>query len=352
MPGPFSPEVLIVARESRAATQTDVAEAAGVQQGFISKAENGIHPLSESQVELVAKFLHYPAALFYEEGPVLQGRSGCLHHRKRKTLPAKVLTQLDAIMAIRLINARHLLHGLAVEGDTAFHQMDPDEYGSPAAVARALRTAWRMQDAPIRNLVTLIESAGGIILTAPFGTTKLFGMSQWTTVDHPLFFLNDDVPMEDLRWTLAHELGHLVMHATPTSEDLESAADEFAGEFLAPKRLIYPQLKGLTFAKLPALKMQWRISMKAIIKRAETLGAIDRNAAVRMYKQYSARRWTYAEPHPVELELPTLIRQAADVHTREHGYSMSDLATAVRLYEDDLVTEFLRVEKPGLSLVR
>ncbi len=349
----FNPEALIVARESRGETQTSLAAAIGVQQGFVSKAENGVYALADEQAEAAGRFLNYPPSLFYESGPILQGKSGCLYHSKRKTVPAKIANRLDGVMAVRLVNARHLLNGLELLGERSFHQMDPDEYGSPQAVARALRTAWRMPDGPIRDLVKLIESAGGIILMRSFGTQKFFGMSQWTTVDQPLFFLNSDVSMETLRWTIAHELGHLVMHAMPTSEDLEMQADAFAGEFLAPRRLILPDLKGLTFSKLPALKMHWRLSMKALIKRAEALDAIDRDSAVKMYKQYSARRWNFAEPYPLPIEEPTLIQSATSVHLRDHGYTVEELAKAVRLAKGEFVTEFIGENAPqGLSLVR
>lgn len=350
----FNPEALIVARESRGETQATVANAVGVQQGFISKVENGLYSLSVEQVEAAARFLNYPPSFFYESGPILQGKSGCLYYSKRKTVPAKILNRLDGVMAVRLVNARHLLNGLEVVGERVFHQMDPDEYGSPEAVARALRTAWRMPDGPVRDLVKLIESAGGIIIMRSFGTHKFFGMSQWTTVDQPLFFLNSDVPMDILRWTIAHELGHLVMHSMPTSEDLEAQADAFAGEFLAPRRLILPDLKKLTFSRLPALKMHWRLSMKTLIRRAETLDAIDRNTAAKMYKQYSARRWNFAEPHPLPVEEPSLIRSAAKVHLGDHGYSMDELAEAVRLSKGELLTEFLgeNIRSQGLSLVR
>lgn len=355
MSDPFNCDALIAARDSRGRTQADVAQAAGISQGLISKVENGLKQLSGEQAERVAEYLRYPVTLFYEPGPIRQGKSGCLYHRKRKTLPAKTLDLLDGRMALRLINTRHMLKGLELVGERSFHTLDPDEFGGPENVALALRTAWRVPSGPIRDLVALVESANAIIAMSSFGTHKLFGMSQWTTRDHPLFLLNADTSMEELRWTIAHELGHLTMHATPTSGDLEQEADAFAGEFLAPRSLMLPDLRGLTFGRLPALKMHWRLSMKALIKRAEVIGAVGRAEAVRLYKQYSARRWNNAEPYPLPSESPTLVREAARVHLQEHGYTMRELADAVRLYEDELRCELLGdtgTNTRSLSLVR
>lgn len=345
---PLNPDVLHVARESRGRTQEEVAEAARVTQGLISKVEKGIATLPPREVAAIADFLGYPQQMFYEPGRVREVGSACLYHRKRKTLPAKVLKKLDARMYVRNINVRKLLDGLEIDGDRMFHTLDPDEYGgSPVEVARALRAAWRLPEGPIRNLTALIESAGGIVIMEDFGNRKLFGMSCWTTRGHPLFFLNSTVPTEDLRWTMAHELGHLTMHATPPGEDPEEEADAFAGEFLAPSSLFRHDVRGLKFDRLPQLKSYWRLSMKAIIKRAQAIGAIDRQTAVRLYKQHSARGYNAAEPYPLSPEPPTLVKTAVNIHLEDYDYSHDQLAAAVFLNVDEFYRDFLGEVPPS-----
>lgn len=345
---PINPEVLIVARDSRGCTQDQVADAAGISQGLVSKAESGSVSLPPDTVSAIADFLGYPSSLFYEPGRVREVGSPCLYHRKRKTLPAKVLKGLDARMFMRHINVTRLLHGLDVEGDRTFHTLDVDEYGSPVEVARALRAIWRVPEGPIPNLTTLIESAGGIVLMEDFGTRKLFGMSCWTTRGPPpLFFLNSAIPTADLRWTMAHELGHLTMHGTPSEGDQEEQADAFAGEFLTPQGLFGPDVRRprLDFQRLPLLKTHWRISMKAVIKRAESIGAISRQVAVRLYKQHSARGYNSAEPYPLKAESPTLVNRAIQVHLQDHGYSNDELAAAVRLLPEEFGRDFLGIHE-------
>jgi Zn-dependent peptidase ImmA (M78 family)/transcriptional regulator with XRE-family HTH domain len=339
---PLNPEMLTLARDSRGRTQKEVADAAGVTQGLISKAEDGLVPIDPEKLRLIAEYLDYPEKLFLEPGHVREVGSACLYHRKRKTLPAKVLKKLDARMFMRNVNIRKLFDGLDVESDRLFHTLDIDEYGgSPVEVARALRAAWRVPDGPIPNLTRLIESAGGIILMEDFGHRKLFGMSCWTTRGHPFFFLNSAVPAAELRWTLAHELGHLTMHHIAPSGDPEIEADAFAGEFLAPEALFRPDCRRLTFDRLPNLKSYWRLSMKGIIKRAQTVGAIDQTTTVRLYKQHSARGYNTVEPYPVAPEPPTLIRSAIDVHLTDHEYTLNELATALLLNEAEFAHDLL-----------
>jgi Zn-dependent peptidase ImmA (M78 family) len=54
-----------------------------------------------------------------------------------------------------------------------------------------------------------------------------------------------------LRWTLVHEIGHILMHRFPT-DNMEREADEFAAEFLLPAKDVKPQLYDLTLPMLSA----------------------------------------------------------------------------------------------------
>lgn len=337
-----NPDLLIAARESRGESQAAVAKAASITQGMISKAENGLIDLSAEQVDAISHHLRYPARMFFEPGRARVLGSGCLYHRKRKTLPAKVLKALNARMELRLVGVRRMLRDLDIDAQRMFHTFDPDEYGnSPERVAQELRAAWRVPPGPITNMTALIESAGGVILTADFGTNKLMGMSCWERDSQPLFYLNARMSTADLRWTLAHELGHLTMHAVPPNGDPEEEADAFAGEFLAPRALIAPELRRLTFDRLYPLKMSWRLSMKALIMRAQRLEAIDKDHAQRLYKQYSARGYNTEEPYPLPDEPTTIIPSAIAVHLSDHDYTPAELATGVAyVFEDDFAAEF------------
>ena len=59
------------------------------------------------------------------------------------------------------------------------------------------------------------------------------------------------------RYSLTHELGHMVMHRFPNTE-MESQADRFAAEFLMPAADIKSQLYGATLSKFAALAPYWR----------------------------------------------------------------------------------------------
>ena len=80
-------------------------------------------------------------------------------------------------------------------------------------------------------------------------------------------------PTDRARFTLAHELAHLIMHRIPTP-DSEGEADRFASEFLMPARDIAADLNGFSLQKAAVLKPYWRVSMAALIQHAEDLSKI------------------------------------------------------------------------------
>jgi Zn-dependent peptidase ImmA (M78 family) len=119
----------------------------------------------------------------------------------------------------------------------------------------------------------LVEDAGCIVVDYSFPSTKLDGVSIRTTQGTPIVFLNKNLPKSRRRLSLAHELGHLVMHVNP-HERVEEEAWEFAEEFLMPAAEIGKLLDRPTFDNLGELKKQWGVAMQAILYRARKLGKI------------------------------------------------------------------------------
>lgn len=339
MTAQLNPSMLILARESRGLTVTELARRVEVTPGYVSKVENGIVTPSQNHMEALARALHYPLAFLTRQDRIVGFDSPCLYHRKRKTLPVKALRLVEAQMHVMRLEVRELLDEMDVEAPYAMHTLDADEYGSPEKVAQALRRAWGIPRGPVPNLTSVIEAAGGIVVLADFGHGKLDGLSCWEKNGPPFFYLNSQKSPEILRFTLAHELGHLTMHYFPTA-DPEGEADRFAAEFLMPASEVRSQLQGLQFAKLGPLKTYWRISMRNLITRADRLGCITPSRSRSLYVQLSQKGYVANEPYPLSPEEPSLVGKALRVHLEDHKYARQELAELVVLYEDELLTKF------------
>lgn len=107
-------------------------------------------------------------------------------------------------------------------------------------------------------------------------------------------------PGDRLRFTIAHELGHLVLHRHRRPIDaalMEREANEFAGEFLFPetdaRAVLAPDM---TLEDYRYVKSGWGISIAASVLRAFDLGVIDHDKYTSLYVRMSQRRWTKREP--------------------------------------------------------
>jgi Zn-dependent peptidase ImmA (M78 family) len=135
-------------------------------------------------------------------------------------------------------------------------------------------------------------------------------------------------PPDRRRFTMAHELGHLVLHEDSYTDDHgEREANAFAAEFLMPAEQIRPQLRRLTLKRALALKLEWHASVAALIIRAKDVKAITPAHATRLHKQRSGMGWTRNEPYSDALpnETPTTLERVRQLLLDE-GLTEDDIA--------------------------
>lgn len=113
----------------------------------------------------------------------------------------------------------------------------------------------------------------------------------------PLVVLNSTQPADRMRFTLGHELGHIVMHKFPTP-DMENEADQFTSNFLLPTEDVKPYFAGrkVDLPLLAALKPEWRVSMASLVFAAKRAGAINEGQAQYLWKQFSIHKIRLREP--------------------------------------------------------
>jgi Zn-dependent peptidase ImmA (M78 family)/transcriptional regulator with XRE-family HTH domain len=335
--------MLALARESRGLTQTRFAEEIGMSQAEVSKFENGVKQPSDAQIAKMADHLGYTVEFFFLDESVRAFGSGCVYHRKRKSATDTKLSHLLATINVKRIQIKHLLKSVDSRAGHSFERLDIDEYkGGPPEVARALRALWHLPPGPVQNLVRAIEDAGGVVIRCDFGTSKVDALSQWLPGHSPVFLVNDSIPTDRLRFTLAHEVGHIVMHRTLT-DNMEREADKFAAEFLMPERDIRPHLSYIDIPKLAGMKPYWRVAMAALIYRAADLKTIDERR--KSYLWFRMGQAGYRMHEPVELapEEPTLLKELLEIHEHSLGYGKQEIDSAV--FEPNAFSELRGTEK-------
>jgi Zn-dependent peptidase ImmA (M78 family) len=221
-----------------------------------------------------------------------------------------------------------------------FEHLDIDEYeGNAAKVAQALRAIWQLPPGPVHNVIHVIENAGGIIVKCDFGTDKVDALSQWLPGMPPVFMVNQRIPTDRLRWTLSHEVGHIIMHRFPTDR-MEKEADEFAAEFLMPAKQIKSQLHGISLPRLATLKPVWRVAMSALLRRASDLGTITPRTKQYLWMQMGARGFRTHEPVDIPPEEPTLLNELLDFHEQQLGHGPQELAKIMCVNPSQFTREY------------
>lgn len=333
----FNPEMLALARRRRQISQVGLAKAAGTTGSLVSQYENGSAPMSEQMVRRLAEVLDYPLSFFQRNSEFAGLVGGAIFHRKQQRLPAKTLYRAHALAEIRHLEVTTMLETLGTNlAPLPAHPIELVE-SAPEKIARAVRSAMNIPSGPIFNMTKTLEDNDCVVIAHDFESRQIDGFSQRTASGQWFIHINADLPPDRWRWTLAHELGHAVMHSDPMAEPktVENQANLFAGEFLMPEREIRHALQGLTFQKLGGLKRKWKVSMQALIMRAHVLKTVTTRQQTSMFTQLSRAGYRKREPEILDppVEKPSSLVNLASQCLDEADYSVGELREAIAINE-------------------
>lgn len=354
----FNGAMLRLARQYRGFHQKEMAEAIGVDAAILSRAENDALVPAEHVIEKCAEHLGVPPAFFREQfHPTGVPLSFHPMWRKRQSVSQRDVDRVLAGANIRSFHLRRLLQSVELKPDLPLPRLEPGEYDNDCRkIALLVRRAWGAPSGPLINLTSFVERTGVFVFHLDLEHVDVDGLTVRVPGTPPCIFLNKHLTADRMRFTLAHEFGHLVMHRVPTPE-MEKQAHEFSSGLLIPADDIRPYFKGarrIDLTLLAHLKPQWRVSMQSLLFAASDLGYIGPGQAQTLWKIFSANRYRLREPP--ELDFPqeetTLDRRLIEAHLSDLGYTMEELAQALVFRVED-VAELYGLPKPrnGLRVV-
>jgi Zn-dependent peptidase ImmA (M78 family)/DNA-binding XRE family transcriptional regulator len=339
-------KMLVLAREARGYTQKELCELLGITQGSLSKIEKGIQSSSVENIEKFCNVLKYPESFFYQQDNIYN--PDLIYYRRRIAVKKKVLLKAEAKLNIVRMNIEKLLSSVELPEDNLF-QWDVDKNGTPEEAAITLRQQWKIPKGRIDDLVKLIEDNGIIVIPFDFGADKFDGLSMYTTKNEPLIFYNSNMPGDRQRLTIAHELGHLIMHfgrIIDIERDVEKEAMKFASELLVPEKEFKSTIVSFDLRTLANLKLYWRVSMGSLLYRCKALDMITDNQYRYLWQQMSMLGYKTKEPKELEVisETPTLLTEIIEKYSDELEYSKSEIAGLLNINEDDLQEMYFKKE--------
>lgn len=335
------------AREAAGLSQRDLATTCGVTAMAISKYERGQSMPSSKVLQALADALDVRIEYFFRTQAVELDK---LEFRKHARLPAK---QEQRVLA----DARD-----QIERWLELEDLLPNEWAKPFQVphevprkvrdgggiekaALAVREAWGLGTEPIVDLIETLEENGLKVLLSEYASAKQFDGLAAEANGHTVILVGTNLPGDRQRFTIAHELGHLVLEERLTGDaakDEEKACNRFAGAFLTPAREVLSTLgerrSRLEPQELYLLKHQWGLSMGAWTFRARDLGIINASAMNKYWQMLRTKGWDTTEPgDPYPREQPRRFERLVFRALAEELIGESKAAELLGISQQELV---------------
>jgi Zn-dependent peptidase ImmA (M78 family)/transcriptional regulator with XRE-family HTH domain len=332
----FDPERLELARQAAGLRKNELAELVGVTPAAISQFEHGRANPSAATLAKLALALGMPVQYFARDGrPLRRASAAAAFFRSLRSTRQRDRT-LAAARAMFVWEVVRLLerHIELPEPNIPELPLAPDaDRETIEDAAAAVRAVWQLPPGPIAHMVRLLEAHGAVV-------ARLRGLGREVDAfsclqGRPIVVLwREKEDKARARFDVSHELGHLVLHpeAEPGNKILEAQADAFAAAFLMPREHIYAQLpRRVDFRRLLELKLQWGVSLGALLYRARTLGVIGDSAFRRAIARMSSEGWRRDEPGDLGApEIPAMLPEALEM-LRVRGVTIETLAGEARL---------------------
>jgi Zn-dependent peptidase ImmA (M78 family)/transcriptional regulator with XRE-family HTH domain len=332
----FNPTRLTLARELRGLTKRTLAEQTGLTVRSVSNFENKLDfsPSNET-LALISGVLGFPVSFFIGDN---------LDQPTANTASFRALKSMNASRQHSVLAMGALAFSLDRWIDARFEQPSPDlpvmPTDDPDIAAVSLRHHWGLGELPVKNMIRLLEAKGVRIYSLGKQPREVSAYALWYD-GLPFIFLNNSMSAEHVRFALAHEVAHLILHRdiNPNEADarqIEKEADRFASSFLMPLRDVLANAPRLASRpSLIQLKKRWGVSVMAMAYRLHHLDLISdwhyRNLCIELSQKGDRSREPSGLPHETSMRLGKVFTAL-----RDEGVTRADISKLLDIYPEDL----------------
>lgn len=339
----FQGSKLKTARIFRGFTLEDLEEKLGISHQSISNYENDkAHPDLE-MLKKIANILEFTPSFFYATDTEIlkpetshffrSGAAVAVKYKNRVKEKIKIIAYIIDFIQSKM-KLPYFTYPNFIKRYSEFRQYDLEEIDE---IATQLRRYIGLGDGPINNITALCERLGIIISFAEMEDEKIDACTVFYK-GRPYIILNQEkISSVRLRFNIAHELGHILLHSNYNEKDvkdkskhkrIEQEANRFASAFLMPESTIVPELASAGLDYLLLLKEHWKVSVQAIIYRAEELGIYTPDYALYLRQQISRKKWRLREPldDTIPIEKPLLLKQAFRLLVEKNNLSVEEIS--------------------------
>lgn len=289
------------ARKATGLSLRDLAEQVGVSHAAIKKYEDGLTTPSSDMLLKLSQVLGVRVAYFFRPQTVVLD---ALEYRKHSALPKKRLQAITHAVSDQ-IERRLELENLFPCPPKPFAALTDlpriQTMAHTESAAEHVRNVWQLGMNPIPDLIGTLENQGiRVFMTEDDGDKHFDGLAA-RAGDLPVIVVGRYWPGDRQRFTLAHELGHLLLAKRMAKTlDAELVCNRFAGAFLFPRSAVLQELgvhrSAIELQELAMLKAEFGLSMGGILYRARDLGIISTAHHKAQTELFKSKDWHLTEP--------------------------------------------------------
>jgi Zn-dependent peptidase ImmA (M78 family)/DNA-binding XRE family transcriptional regulator len=293
------------ARNALGLNQRKLAEQANISAMAISKYERGESMPSSSVLMSLADALGVRVEYFFRQTEI---NLTDVEYREHEKLPEKEEVKVFADVEEQIERWIELEEFLPTAWSTKFELPEGlpdklDSLGEIEVVANHVREIWQLGLNPVPDLIDTLETKGIKVFITQYDGNKHFNGLSAKVNDSPVIVIGKNWPGDRQRFTLGHELGHIILHERlSVGLDEEKACHRFAGSFLAPdikvKQALGEKRSWLEPQELMSLKHEWGLSMGGLIYRAFDLGIVSKVVMGKLWGMFRKNGWKDKEPEP------------------------------------------------------
>ena len=323
-----------IARQRRGLTKKTLAERAGVIPRSLQHYVTSRRIPEPAVVSRIAQALDFPESFFFGPDLGLPSASGT-SYRALSRATSRHRMQAEAVGALGMLFGCWLEERLTLPPCN----MPKYETDDPELAAQSLRAEWRLGVMSIRSMVALLEQHGTRVFALAADTEALDAFSFWHGAT-PYVFLDTRRSAERTRMDVAHELGHLVLHAKggASGRQAEHEAERFAGAFLMPKDSVTANFHSARSASLKqfiAHKKQWNVSLTSLIVRVKELDYITEFRYRSLFIEASRLGYRKNEPEPCQPDTSLVLNRVFSLQQQD-SESIRTVAQDLKVYPAEI----------------
>lgn len=343
LPKPI-PERIREAREARGYTPEQFAELLNVSRQAVAQFETGqSSPSADVMAKIIGETAQPPLFFVTARERARQGapfwrslKRMEQHHRRRITRRLEwardIAAYVDRFIELPAVNLPK------IEFDVEFATDEEIELA-----AEAVRDHWKLGRVRIRNLASVLEENGIILVHEPVECPDMDAVSCWQG-GRPFVLSSAEVSSGPRStYNLAHELGHIVLHAgvevsSETLPQIEKQANRFAGAFLLPRETFSQEVLGTSVSYFKSLKQRWGVAIAAMAYRCKDLKIFNENQFSYLMRQMNAQRIRKVEPldDAFPVEKPSLLAESIKMILEKGVQTREQLEAALTLNLSDI----------------